>query len=155
MSGNGNIESAVGRGGQSYTSLSNAGKYTRSFDPTCGCRKQGESWIIALRDAERMLDRQRGDLIVTQAKADELSKPRGIATPRKQKNAPADQAPVAATENIPTAGTESSGIGSQDTVGGDTLRQGLGLRRDVTGSNGEKKTIRIVAPNLAPQQKVQ
>jgi Protein of unknown function (DUF2865) len=155
MSGNGNIESAVGRGGQSYTSLPNAGKYIRSFDPTCGCRKQGESWTIALRDAERMLDRQRGDLIVTQAKADELSKPRGIATPRKQKNVPAAQTPTATPEIIPTAGTESSGIGSQDAVGSDTLGQGLGLRRDVTGANGEKKSIRIVAPNLAPQQKVQ
>jgi Protein of unknown function (DUF2865) len=154
MSGNGDIESAVGRGGQSYASLPNAGKYIRSFDPTCGCRKQGESWTAALRDAERMLDRQRGDVIVTQAKADELSKPRGIATPRKQKNAPVAQTPIVASEAIPTAGTESSGIGSQDTAGGDTLGQGLGLRRDVTGANGEKKSIRIVAPNLAPQQQI-
>lgn len=165
MSGNGEIESAVGRGGQSYASLPNAAKYTRSFDPTCGCRSPGESWTTALRDAERMIERQRGDVIVTQAKADELSKPRGVATPRRQKNAPPAAsppapAPVAAnstvlTEAIPTAGTESSGIGSLDTAGSDTLGQGLGLRRDVTGANGEKKSIRIVAPNLAPQQRVQ
>jgi hypothetical protein len=157
MSGNGNIDSAVGRGGQSYSSLPNAGKYTRSFDPTCGCRKQGESWIVALRDAERMLDRQRGDVIVTQAKSDELSKPRAVATPRRPKNAPAapTPAPAPAAEAIPTAGTESSGIGSQDSVGADTLGQGLGLRRDITGANGEKKSIRIVAPNLAPQRQIQ
>ena len=159
MSGNGDIESSVGRGGQAYASLPNAGKYIRSYDPTCGCRKQGESWTAALRDAESMLDRQRGDVIVTQAKSDELSKPRGVATPRKSRNAP--QTPVVAPEpapttaNIPTAGTESSGIGSQDTVGSDTLGQGLGLRRDVTGANGEKKSIRIVAPNLAPQRQIQ
>lgn len=160
MSGNGDIESAVGRGGQSYSSLPNASKYTRSFDPTCGCRKPGESWTVALRDAERMIDRQRGDVIVTQAKSDELAKPRGVATPRRQKNAPPAPPPVAAgpatpAEAIPTAGNESSGIGSLDTAGNDTLGRGLGVRRDVTGANGEKKTIRVVAPNLAPQLKVQ
>lgn len=159
MSGNGEIDSAVSRGGQPYSSLANASKYTRSFDSACGCRKQGESWIEALRDAERMLDAKRGDLIVTAAKAEELSKPR-LATPRRGKQPPvpavAAAAPAAVSvEAVPTAGTESAGIGPQNAGSGDTLRQGGGTQREITGPNGEKKTIRIVAPNLSPQHVTQ
>lgn len=153
MTGNGNIESAVSRNGEPYSALPNASKYLRSYDPTCGCRKQGESWTAALREAENMLERQRGDVIVTPAKSEELSRPRTLAS-RRQKPAKGEKTPAeapASVEAIPTAGHDSAGIGPKDTGSGDTLDKGLGVRKNVTGANGEQKSIRVVAPNLAPQ----
>ena len=157
MSGNGEIDTAVSRNGQGYNALANAGKYMRSYDPSCGCRKQGESWTQALRNAEGMLETRRGDVIVTAAKAEELSRPRAMAISRRQKPAatPTVTEPAIPAEAIPTAGTESAGIGPRDAGAGAILRQGIGLRRDITSATGEKKSVRIVAPNLSPQHNIQ
>jgi Protein of unknown function (DUF2865) len=86
MGGNGEIEQAAGRTGP-YTSLANASRYTRSFDSSCSCRKPGQSWASALAEAEDMLDRRKGDLIVTAAKAEELSRPRETRETRETRRA--------------------------------------------------------------------
>jgi len=38
-----------------YPTLANAFKYRRGVDPSCSCRKQGQSWSEALAEAERLL----------------------------------------------------------------------------------------------------
>jgi hypothetical protein len=53
------------------------------------------------------------------------------------------------SENSPTAGTESAGVGPQS-VGERVLDKGDGLRRESQSVTGERRTVRIVAPNLAP-----
>lgn len=74
MSGSGEIKDAVSQGGEGYGSLANAGKFQTSFDAACGCRKTGQSWAQALKEAEEMLDARKGDIFVTEAKADELQR---------------------------------------------------------------------------------
>jgi hypothetical protein len=157
MGGDGDIESATGRNGQSYTSLANASRYQRGFDASCSCRKTGESWTSALREAEGMLDRQRGDVIVSEKRAAELSQPRQDtrAETRRRQQAkveptPAEEQPMSSL-NSPTAGTESAGVGPQGAGSNPTLRQGLGTRREIQTADGEKRTIRVVAPGLSPQ----
>jgi hypothetical protein len=59
-----------------YVQSPNAFKFQKSFDPACSCKKQGESWAQLLRQAESMLDQRRGDIIVTEQKAEELSRPK-------------------------------------------------------------------------------
>lgn len=77
MSAGGDIQNAASRStGQPYSSLPNAGKYTRSFDATCTCRGQGQSWSEALKNAEYLLDKRKGDVIVTEQRAAELSRPK-------------------------------------------------------------------------------
>jgi hypothetical protein len=160
MSNGGDIQNAVSRStGQPYSSLPNAGRYQRNFDSTCTCKTPGQSWAQVLRQAEQLLDKRKGDVIVTEQRAAELSRPRAERPdPKKRGAAPPPQPAAAAqvpdekpmpSENSPTAGTESAGVGPQS-VGEEVLDRGDGLRRETRSVTGEKRTVRIVAPNLAP-----
>jgi hypothetical protein len=177
MGGNGEIESAVGRTGP-YSSLPNAGRYTRSFDPTCGCRKQGQSWASALAEAEEILGRRKGDLIVSAAKAEELSRPRETRETRRAAEARRKQdekkrqeaaaaapaspeakvneaiaatSPEAAAMIAATAGQASAGIGPQAIATPNTVSVDQGKTLTMTGPEGEQRKVRIVAPALTPQ----
>jgi hypothetical protein len=159
MSSGGDIQNAASRSsGQPYSSLPNAGKYLRSFDAACTCRGQGQSWSDALRNAEYLLDKRKGDVIVTEQRAAELSRPK--ADPKKR-GAAAQPAPAAAaapaipeekpmpSEDSPTSGTESAGVGP-DTIGEKVLDKKDGLKSESRSVTGERRAVRIVAPNLAP-----
>jgi hypothetical protein len=173
MQGDGNIENATRRGGGSYAGLANAGRYLKQFDASCSCRRQGQSWAQALADAEVMLERRRGDVIVTEQRAEELSRAR-TAQPtaasrreaQRRQQAAAETAPTApasivaadaaaaraleaAGRSAPTAGTDSSGIGPSN-LGSGLVSANQGERREIVSSSGEKRTVRIVAPALTP-----
>lgn len=164
MSAGGDIQNAASRStGQPYSSLPNAGKYLRSFDAACTCRGQGQSWSEALKNAEYLLDKRKGDVIVTEQRAAELSRPKSVdpkADP-KRRAAAAQPAPAPApapalpeekpmpSEDSPTSGTESAGVGP-DTVGEKVLDRKDGLKTESRSVTGERRAVRIVAPNLAP-----
>lgn len=172
MSSGGDIQNAVARTtGQPYSSLPNALKYTRSFDASCTCRAPGQSWAQALANAEQMLEQRKGDIIVTEQRSQEMSRPKPEQSqPQRGKkgatNAAAAEAkppgPVPTTlqaapgdepasdANVPTASTESAGVGPQRIDTEKTLQQGDGLKRESKSVTGERRTVRIVAPNLAP-----
>ena len=57
-------ETAIGADGTPYTALPNAFRYRTTFDPSCSCRRDGETWSEALSGAERLLGADRGDVIV-------------------------------------------------------------------------------------------
>jgi len=158
MSAGGDIQNAASRStGQPYSSLANAGKYTRSFNAACTCRGQGQSWSAALRDAEYLLDKRKGDVILSEQRAAELSRPK--ADPKRKGAATAQPAaaPIPAipdekpmpSEDSPTAGTESAGVGPV-IVGEKVLDKKDGLKSESGSATGERRTVRIVAPNLAP-----
>lgn len=163
MTNGGDVQNAVSRStGQPYQSLPNAGKFQRSFDAACTCRGQGQSWSQALKEAEYLLDKRKGDVIVSEQRAAELSRPREAKVDPKRRGAPAPAATVQPaavpdipdekplpSENSPTSGTESAGVGPSS-VGEKVLDKGDGLRRETRSVTGEKRTVRIVAPNLAP-----
>jgi len=163
MSAGGDVQNAASRStGQPYSSLPNALKYTRSFDAACTCRGQGESWSAALKNAEYLLDKRKGDVILTEQRAAELSRPKLDPKAEAKKRGTAQQpaaapgnAPEAAdekpmpSENSPTSGTESAGVGP-DIVGEQVLDKKDGLKSESRSVTGERRTVRIVAPNLAP-----
>ncbi len=170
MGGSGNIEDAVNRNGRGYLSLANANRFTRQFDSSCSCRKPGQSWAQALTDAEDMLDRRRGDIMVTEQRAAEMSRPR-VGAPEQRaetraearrrqqqqaalaQEAAADNADARAVEqagrSAPTAGTESAGIGGNG-AGASTVNASQGELREITTPSGERRTVRVVAPALSP-----
>lgn len=164
MSGDGNIETAVGRRGQPYMSLPNASRYTRQFDASCTCRRPGQNWAAALSDAEAMIERRRGDILVNETRAAEMSRAnpqqaRAIEQARQRQeaalraelanDAAVQQAVDAQGRAAPTASTETAGINTSAGTGG-VVSANQGERREVTTATGERRTIRIVAPNLAP-----
>jgi hypothetical protein len=163
--GDDSLDQAVSVRGKPYVQLPGAFKYQRSFDPTCSCKKSGETWAEQLRRAESMLDQRRGDIIVTAQKAEEMSRPK--ITPvqmserekkaAERKAAEAAQAEAAAAESgaaAPTAGRESSGIGPQSIEASRIFPVNEGPRLQVVSSDGVKRTVRVVAPNVIPVPEV-
>lgn len=88
------IVDAVSAEGEPYTSHPNALRFRRTFDKTCTCRPPDTSWAEALAGAEKLLNRDRRDVIVTQEKSDEMARP---------KNLRPNQAPQGRTEQKPAA----------------------------------------------------
>lgn len=72
------IVDAVSADGEPYTSHPNALRFRRTFDKTCTCRPPDTSWAEALAGAEKLLSRDRRDVIVTQEKSDELARPKNL-----------------------------------------------------------------------------
>ena len=71
----GTIEEAVSPSGEPYANLPNAGKFEQSDDPTCSCRRKGETWAEALADAEARYGHEKHDIIVTPEKSAEMARP--------------------------------------------------------------------------------
>ena len=174
------LDRAVSLKGKPYTRLAAAFKFQKSFDPSCSCRKDGQTWAQALTRAEKMLGPQRGDIIVTARKAEELSRPKiALAAKRgRDKNlklgkplnvettgsvlAPAQAAAAKTSEttesrthaediaSIPTASRASAGIGPKSIEGAKVLDQTDGPKHELTDDQGGKRTVRIVAPTIIP-----
>jgi len=139
-------------GNRPYTSLANAFKFRKTFDESCACKRQDESWSVVLRKAESMLSQRKGDMIVTAEKAEELSRPKAVQA-RKAAEQKADEEEKAAAESAaaaPTASKESSGIGPQSIENTRIVGENEGAQQEVVAGNGQKKTVRVIAPNLIP-----
>ncbi len=179
MSSAGEIQDAVASDGTPYRNLANAAKYQTNFDPACGCRKIGQTWAEALRQAEALLDRRKGDIFVTEAKAEELSRftpkdkkaddkskdkkgknkpvvPEATATVEPSANAasdvadPASVAEAAAGAAAPTASQESSGIGPQTIDAQSVASKATGNKIEVALPNGEKRVVRVIGTGQQP-----
>ena len=149
------IDMAVSADGQPYTSLANAGKFRKSYDPTCTCKPAGQTWVEALGSAEKLLGREsRRDQIVTPERAAELSRP---ATPRPGKPArkgskeqAVDQSALdaAAGAEAPTATGDTAGIDIGSTARRSNFSLADGPTREETGPDGVKRKVRTVGPQF-------
>lgn len=119
------VSEAVSLNGQSYSGLPNAFRYRQSFDSSCSCRGANQSWLEALAGADNNLG-QRGDIVVTEKKSDELARPKGA-----QASAAKASSPAASPASLP---------------------QLDGPRKQVAMPDGSKKTIRLVGPLFFPAQ---
>jgi hypothetical protein len=64
---------AVSISGQPYTALPNAFRYRKEFTAACSCRKAGQSWADALKNADDSSTLQSDDIVVTDQNAKALS----------------------------------------------------------------------------------
>jgi len=101
----GEMREAISIDGKRYTDLPNAFRYRQEYNPSCACRKPGQSWADALSQG-RDTTVERGDIVVTDDKAKALSQPkidpRAAAQPQGGAR-PATPAPG----NAPTASTST------------------------------------------------
>jgi Protein of unknown function (DUF2865) len=105
------VSRAVSISGRLYTELPTAFSYRKQLSPTCNCRLPGQSWAEALRQVSDQTI-ERGDIVVTEERAKQLSQPRFDAqgkpvsptqTPARPKSADGiSNAP------LPPAGAEQS-----------------------------------------------
>lgn len=68
------VAQAVSVSGQSYADMPNAFLYRKQFNAACSCKRAGETWAHALKHLDEKV--QRGDIVVTEERAKQLSKPR-------------------------------------------------------------------------------
>ncbi len=110
-------------GRRAYTALPNAFRFRTAFVPDCSCKGNGQTWAQALAKAETMLDRHKGDIVVTAAQAERLSRPKV----RLLLLGRADRAAAAV-----------AGVA------------GLGAEVHPEAAESEKQQVRVIAPNLIP-----
>jgi Protein of unknown function (DUF2865) len=155
--GDESLDHAISLRGVPYRSLPTAFKFQKTFDASCTCKKEGESWAQVLNRAESLLG-QRGDIIVTAQKAEELSRAKAAANPAaarkadpKRPNNDAAEAQAAADgAAAPTASQESAGIGPNVIESSRVVAKGEGRTQEIVTSDGTKRAVRVVAPNLIP-----
>jgi hypothetical protein len=174
----GTIEEAESASGEPYANLPNAGKFEQSDDPSCSCRRKGESWAEALADAEARYGHEKHDIIVTPEKSAEMARPiidpkaKPVVDPKAKPGAPVVAGPAAAPGATPaadaanapvldingadtklsaetaTVSREASGIAGDDVQGAKSFSVNQGRTVEVTGTDGVKRIVRIVGPAL-------
>jgi len=104
------IGQAVSLSGQPYTELPNAFHYRKEFTAACSCRRPGQSWADALKNADDSSTLESGDIVVTDQNAKTLSQPsqpkpaKGKPGAKQDTNAmPASGATPAAADTTPDA----------------------------------------------------
>ncbi|MBI1867885.1 MAG: DUF2865 domain-containing protein [Methylocystis sp.] len=152
------VNTAVSIDGAPYADHPNALKFQKTFDPTCACKAPDKTWVETLADAERMVAAAHGDdIVVTEEKAAELSRPPPPGEPRVRLRGAKDAAgavdgkvdgkppaPPAAPTLAPAEPIGSAKNGEEPSVAG----AGQGVTREVVGPDGVKRRVRIIAPTL-------
>jgi hypothetical protein len=130
----GGIEEAVSQTGEPYMKLPNALRYRKTYDPSCSCKGPDESWAHTLRKAEALIERKKGDVLVTEALSEQMT---NAALKRPKARRDRSEKPV----------MEASALRRSTLEGTET-----------TGSTGTKtsplpwqgRTIRVIAPDIIP-----
>lgn len=154
------IEQAVTANGQRYVDQPYALKYRQSLDPTCACRKKGESWAQALAGAESRLGAEnKGDIIVTPERSAEMSRPRPDAkatpAPKSKKGAKGadqttdvngvDTALSAQAQAVSRETTSILGAGDSSTA---VIPLDQGQTKQELGGDGIMRRVRVIGPAL-------
>ena len=100
------ITQATSTSGQPYTALPNALKYRTEFNPSCSCKRPGQSWADALGKDEAV---EPGDVVVTEERAKQLALPPPAQKGQTKGKQPAGTQPAAtpAATTPPPAAAES------------------------------------------------
>jgi uncharacterized protein DUF2865 len=98
------ITQATSINGQPYTALPNALKYRTEFNPSCSCKRAGQSWADALGKDEAV---EPGDVVVTEERAKQMAQPPAQKGQTKSKQ-PAAQPAAGASASEATAAAPAS-----------------------------------------------
>ena len=122
-----NMEQAVSVTGQPYTSLANAFRYRKEIIAGCSCRRPGQNWAEALKNADDPTTLESGDIVVTNQNAKALSQPKQPGKPTSA-TAPTQPGTVVAPPATPASATASA------------------------GTDASKRSVRTVGPPFLPSQ---
>jgi len=110
----GDMNQAVSISGQPYSQSPNAFRFRTSFDKSCSCKPQGQTWSEALKHIDDRGSVEQGDIIVTDERSKKMAQPPSPKAPAaNQKKAPASAPPASAQaappDPAPTATAPTSG----------------------------------------------
>jgi len=130
------LDDAVSIDGVRYNEHPNAFKFQTSYDPACGCKPPDKSWAEVLADAEAILaERYSKDHLVTEEQAEEMSRPLRSGEVRATRRSPRAGA-------VPPPATQTPAV-RFDNGAGDAS-----VYKDVTGSDGVTRRVRVIAPAM-------
>jgi hypothetical protein len=135
------VSQAVSIGGKLYTQLPAAFSYRKTYNAACSCRAPGQSWAEALRQADDQT-LERGDIVVTEERARQLSQPRFDAQgkPITIELSPARQPAAARDANAAAKpGTSVPAAGTPATSGAENADE-----------DPAKRKVRAVGPAFLP-----
>ena len=142
------IDDAVSMNGVPYRSMPYAGKFRTKVDSSCSCRGEGQSWVDALADAEKVLGSTKKDTIVTPEKSEELSKPKAAKAVKGATEDDPSAVEAAIAAKAPTASEASSGINAGVLNPAKTFGRHDGEQRQIPGKDGVTKRVRVIGPTL-------
>jgi uncharacterized protein DUF2865 len=90
----GDMAQAVSISGRAYSDLPAAFAYRKHYNPSCSCKSAGQTWAQALKQLDDQTV-ERGDIVVTEERAKQLSQPQTDAQGKPLKPATRSTAPVA------------------------------------------------------------
>src|SRR5262252_627093 len=121
------MEQAVSVSGQAYTALPNAFRYRKEIIAGCSCRRPGQSWAEALKNADDPTTLESGDIVVAAQNAKALSQPKQPGKPTSA-TAPTQPGTVVAPPATPASPMASA------------------------GTDASKRSVRTVGPPFLPSQ---
>jgi hypothetical protein len=111
----GTVDEAASATGEAYANLPNAGKFEKAYDPSCSCRRKGQTWAEALADAEARYGHEKHDILVTPEKSAEMARP--IVDPKAKPTTDAKGKPVAPNASLLAGPGATPGPGLAPTPG--------------------------------------
>ena len=123
------MDQAVSVSGQPYTALPNAYRYRKELTAACSCRRPGQSWADALKNADDSTTLESGDIVVTDQNAKALSQA------PKQPGKP----PVSGGAGQPSPSATAATSAAKSAAGD-------------TGSDSTKRAVRTVGPPFLSSQ---
>jgi hypothetical protein len=138
------VARAVSISGKPYSELPTAFSYRKLFNPACGCRAPGQSWAEALRQGDDQT-LERGDIVVTEERAKQLSQPRFDAQgkPVNLDPTPTRQLPAAKNANAPVS---SAPLAPADAA----TPAAAPAQEKVEEEDPSKRKVRAVGPTFYP-----
>ncbi|HEY1862427.1 MAG TPA: DUF2865 domain-containing protein [Roseiarcus sp.] len=117
----GTVDEAASATGEPYANLPNAGRFEKAYDPSCSCRRKGQSWAEALADAEARYGHEKHDILVTPEKSAEMARP--IIDPKAKPATDSKGKPIAPNASVvagpgaaPTPAPGATAVPSLDTA---------------------------------------
>jgi len=122
------MQQALSIGGQAYTALPNAFRYRKEVVAGCSCRRPGQSWADALKNADDSSTLESGDIVVTDQNAKALSQ-------SKPSGKPGASTPPASAVSAAAAAPANPGA-----------------MTGAVGADNSKRTVRTVGPPFLSSQ---
>ena len=132
------VSRAVSTSGRPYTDLPTAFSYRKQLNAACNCRLPGQSWADALRQSSDQTI-ERGDIVVTEERAKQLSQPRFDA-----------QAKPVNPSQPPARGKGADEVSSTPAPPADAEQQAPAPAEQKGEQEPGKRKVRAVGPTFYP-----
>jgi hypothetical protein len=131
------VNQAVSPNGRLYTEMANAFAYRKKFNPSCSCMAAGQTWADIIKPVDDQTV-ERGDIVVTEERAKQLSQPQVDAQGKPIK--PAQAARPGAAQTQPVAATPASANAAAPAAAADATAD----------PDPSKRRVRAVGPTFLP-----